>query len=256
MDFLQSPWGIALMWVLAIAVIIVLIEVNYRYFFKYVLDFLFSIVFLAIISVPLIIIATVLKIKNGKALNKEVFAGVGGKPIAITHLCVKNESGEFISPFCAFLYKSKIVNATMLFDVIAQRLSIIGPKPIKISDSVFVSDEHYERFTSRPGIITPLFAYGKEGITYEESFDLDVRYVKSRQLFRDLKLFAKGCVSMLRDDRINVFGETANTTYAKTLLSRGEINDSDYDAALEQEEKLLLDEKKARDFKKEKFKNL
>lgn len=244
------------MWILAIAVVIVLIEVNYRYFFKYVIDFLFAIVLVTIIAIPFIVIASILKIKNGKVFHKEVFAGVGGKPIAVTRFYVRDENGAFVSPFCKFLYKSKIVNAPMLFDVILQRLSIIGPMLIKISDSVFVSDEHYERFVARPGIITPLFAYGKEGITYEESFNLDVKYVKSRQLFRDIKLLLKGFVAILRDDRVNVFGETANAVYAKTLLLKGEISNDDYNSAIEQEEKLILDEKKARDFKKEKFKNL
>lgn len=253
LEFFTSPVGLAIIWVLAVAVLILLVELNYKFIFKYILDFIFSLIFIAVIGLPVIIIVLYLKIKYKKVFSSSHIVGVRGKPIKIIRFALKDENGQAYDGFCAFLLKIRFENAPLLFCVLSQKMSIIGPVPLTLSDSVFISDEHFERFSSRPGIISPLCAYGNENILYEEAFDVDITYVKKRQMFRDIFIFFKGALSLLKDDRKDRMGEMAQRTYAQSLLARGEITDADFKDAVLQEEKVLEEEEKAKQFKKEKF---
>ena len=80
-EFLKSAAGHAVVGVLIAALAVLIIDLNYRLFFKYVLDFLFALITVVVLSPAFIACAAVSKYREGRVYDKTPFLGAGGKVI-------------------------------------------------------------------------------------------------------------------------------------------------------------------------------
>ena len=85
LKFMASPAGIAIFTIVALAIIIFFLAVNYRFFAKAFLDFLFGLIFFVIISPATAVCAVIVKKHAKKVCEKHWIVGKGGKPVGLRH---------------------------------------------------------------------------------------------------------------------------------------------------------------------------
>lgn len=213
-DFFYTSAGIAVLAVVACVLAVLIIDLNYRLFMKYVLDFIFSLIALIVLSPVFAVTAIIVKYRlrgeGGSVIERSACIGVKGKIIYVHSFAVL-ECG--------------LKNLPRLLDVFSGRLSIVGPRILAASDSALIEDEYMDRFSVRPGIIVPLSKDGYE--TYEEMFLSDLRYIKKRELFKDICTVLYTALLTIRGEYKNHIGEACFKSYSQVLLERGSITPDD-----------------------------
>ena len=191
-DLLGTPWGMAIFIVIDIAVLVLIIALNYRWLFKRVLDFLFAAVFL-IVFFPFFLIALVADAIYNRVTNayKSLFAGeycVGKKEKVFrlftftTERVLHDEEGrllpvrERITPMGRLLSAVGMKYYPCLVAVLAGKMSFVGPRPLSLADAAALTSEQKGRFAVRPGLVSSLERYGGESLTYPEMFEEDAEY--------------------------------------------------------------------------------
>lgn len=216
-EFLQSPAGRAVIGA-AIAVLAVLvIDLNYRWFFKTVLDAVFALIAILICSPIIAVCAVVSKSRAGCALEKNPYIGKGGKIVYLTSFAGVGGA---------------LKNLPRLFDVLCGRMSFVGVMPMDIGDGALIDDAAMPRFNAKPGICCHLALHAYEEVTYEQIFALDARYARRRELFTDIVIALKCLILAVRGEKRAYLGEAADKTYAQVLVERGVITPEQASAAL------------------------
>lgn len=217
-EFFQSTAGRAVLGVLVTVFVILIVDLNYKFFMKAVLDFLFAVIAIIICSPVLLICAVISKKNAGVALESTPYLGAKGK-IVYLHSFAGIQKG--------------VKNLSRLFDVLCGRMSFVGVKPMELADGALMDDGQMERFNARPGLVCHLVLSGNEELTYEEMFKLDKRYAKKRELFTDIFIVLKNFAYSMRGESNSYFGESRDKSYARTLVERGTITERDYGRATE-----------------------
>ena len=236
-EFLQSPAGRAVIGIVIALLAVLIIELNYRWFFKRAFDALFALIAIIVMSPVLIAFAIVSGYRNGTVLEKTSVLGKRGKII-------------FLSAFSGI--NGRAGRLARIFDVFCGRLSFVGVRPLALSDGALLSDEDMGRFAARPGLICHLILSDNENLTYEQAFRLDSRYARRCDLFKDIFAVVKRGVFALRGEGKSFLGETVNT-YGEALLARGEITREDIDRAEQAALEAVENDEKRKSFSKEKF---
>ncbi|MDE7082410.1 MAG: sugar transferase [Clostridia bacterium] len=237
-EFLKTPAGHAVFGIVIAVAAIVIIELNYRLFFKYVLDFVFALIATVICSPVLLVGAIISHKRAGYALEETPYLGAKGKIIYIKSFAGINKG---------------IKNLPRLLDILGGKLSFVGVSLLSLSDGALLDDAQLERFMTRPAIVNHLVLHGDENTTYEEAFALDARYCKKRELFTDIFIIVKRIVLAIRGDGKSFLGETAGQSYGEVLLKRGTITENDLTNARKNAEEALKKEEQRSEFKNRKY---
>lgn len=222
-EFLQSAAGRAVLGVLIAVIIVLLTALNYKYFMKSVLDFIFSFILVICLSPLIIILAIVAKIKNGQTLESAPYLGVKGQIIYLH----------------TFALNGKIKYIARVLDVLLGRMSFVGVKPLNVRDGAFVDDEAMERFNARPGLVCHMIVGGYEDFSYAEMFEADIRYAKTKGLFKDIFMVLKALLYAVRGEGKSYLGEAENCDYTTALLNSGKITERDAQKAEEYAEEAI-----------------
>jgi sugar transferase EpsL len=166
---------------------------------KRVLDFVFCLLFL-IILIPVIFILSlsVFVFIGHPILFYQTRPGVGGKPFVMYKfrtMTNKTDSqglllpdAQRLSSFGKFLRASSLDELPELWNVIKGDMSLVGPRPLLIEYLPLYSDEQSRRHLIRPGITGWAQINGRNAISWEEKFKLDVWYVNNQSFWLDLKI--------------------------------------------------------------------
>lgn len=216
LEFLSTPAGRAVSGVFIAVVVLALLDLNYRFFAKALLDFLFALTVVIMLSPLLVTLAVISRVNAGKTFETVPYLGVKCKIIYLHSFAGINGRLKYFAE---------------IFDVLGGKMSFIGVKPLEIADGALMDDKYMERFTARPGIICHMLAGGYDGASYEDMFALDARYAKRRELFTDIFIFIKWLVLLARGEDKSYLGEAEAASYTKTLLERGAITQSGFEQA-------------------------
>ncbi|MBD5632778.1 MAG: sugar transferase [Clostridia bacterium] len=238
LEFLQSPVGAAVFGVLIAVILIFLIELNYRYFTKLVLDFIFAVLAVIVLSPVFIICSVISKKRTGQVLEDKLYMGVKGKIVKLHSFAGINGG---------------LKNLPRIFDILSAKVSFVGVKPMEVADVALMDDKYMERFNARPGLINHLVLNGFAEMTYEETFVSDARYAKKRELFTDIFIVIKSAVSAVRGDGKSYLGEAADKSYAQALIERGTITKEDMERANEYAREAIEEQDKRSEFKKQRY---
>lgn len=255
-EFLSTWYGMTAFIAFDIAVFIVIIAVNYRWFAKRFSDILVSAVCLIVTSpltLGLVIAAKVHNFRHNEyngVFDKKYYTGKKGKVVALHEFSHINAIDGSESKFGRVIKKFSFI--PKLADVFAGRLSFIGPMPLRLYNESLISDEHYKRFFVRPGIINPLIVRGRnETRSYEKMFRADIIYIDNLNIFTDIKIFFTWLILKIRGVKENRTGVANDVGYAENLLAEGKITKEEFDGAFDFEESVLRKMKKRKDFRKE-----
>ena len=127
---------------------------------------------------------------------------------------VINSDESRLSGFGAFLRSTSVDELPELFNVLRGDMSLVGPRPLLVEYLDLYSPEQARRHEVRPGITGWAQVNGRNALTWEEKFDLDVWYIDNITPLLDLKILWLTLSAVIR--REGVSGEGSATARAFT----------------------------------------
>ncbi|MCX8022726.1 MAG: sugar transferase [Syntrophorhabdaceae bacterium] len=184
---------------------------------KRIFDLSLAIVLFVILSPVIIVIAIVVYISMGApVIFKQLRPGLYGKPFEIfkfrTMTDDRDEKGNLLSdgkrltPVGRFLRKTSLDELPQLLNVIKGDLSFVGPRPLLMEYLPRYTPEQARRHEVKPGITGWAQIKGRNAITWEERFKLDVWYVDNRSFWLDIKIIFCTIVEVFKKRGINAPG--------------------------------------------------
>lgn len=129
-----------------------------------------------------------------------------------------------ITRFGRMLRSSSLDELPSLVNVILGDMSLVGPRPLPVEYLDRYSPEQRRRLDVRPGITGLAQVAGRNLLTWDERFALDVRYVDNRSFRGDLRLLADTVKPVLRRQGVSADGEVTMTEFLGTPPSRGDTS--------------------------------
>ena len=172
-----------------------------------------------IILAPLLIfIGILLQIKIGSPIFfRQLRAGRHGNPFSIYKFRTMTDErdkdgnllpdGERLTSPGRFLRKTSMDELPQLFNVIRGDMSIVGPRPLVAKYLERYTPEQARRHEVRPGITGWAQVNGRNTISWENKFKLDVWYVDNRGLWLDVTIIFMTVLRVLKRDGISREGE-------------------------------------------------
>ena len=185
---------------------------------KRVFDLLASALGLLLLSVPLVLLAWQVRRKLGSpVLFTQVRPGLHGKPFRMvkfrTMTDERDDSGALLpdaqrlTPFGRFLRASSLDELPELWNVLRGEMSLVGPRPLLMEYLPLYSPEQARRHEARPGITGWAQVNGRNAISWDDKFALDVWYVDHRSLFLDIRILWLTVRKVLVRDGISAPGD-------------------------------------------------
>ncbi|MEK4826250.1 sugar transferase [Niallia sp. FSL W8-0951] len=184
--------------------------------FKRVFDILCAIIGLLILSVLFFIIGLLIKLedKRGSVFFKQTRIGKDGKPFEMykfrsmvsnaedlkASLMDKNEAtgpvfkikdDPRVTRVGKFIRKTSIDELPQLINVIKGEMSLVGPRPSLPQEVAAYSSYERQRLKIVPGITCYWQVGGRSNLSFSEWVELDLKYIRERNLFIDFKLIIK-----------------------------------------------------------------
>ena len=186
----------------------------YAKYFKRVLDFALSLMALIVLS-PVLLVLTVLgaiKMK-GNPFFTQLRPGKDEKIFKLIKFrsmtCEKDADGNLLPDEQRLTKYGKLLRSTSLdelpelINILKGDMSLVGPRPLLVKYLPLYNEEQRHRHDVRPGLTGYAQVHGRNAITWEEKFDLDVAYVKNITLFGDMKIIFDTVVAVLNRDGIS-----------------------------------------------------
>lgn len=175
-------------------------------------DFAVSLMALVLLSPILILLAWLVRRKLGQpVLFRQLRPGLNGQPFELLKFRTMTEALDadgLIAPdevrlgkFGKFLRSSSLDELPGLWNVLKGDMSLVGPRPLLMEYLPLYSDEQARRHEVRPGITGWAQVNGRNAISWDEKFKLDVWYVENQSFLIDMKILfmTVGRVWMKRD---------------------------------------------------------
>lgn len=153
---------------------------------------------------------------GGPALFTQERAGLKGDPFLVfkfrTMTSARDVAGDLLSdderltPLGRFLRKSSLDELPQLLNVLKGDMSLVGPRPLYVRYIPRYSDLQRRRLEAKPGITGLAQVNGRNAISWEERFALDVQYVDSMSLWLDLSILFRTVWRVLRPEGISQAG--------------------------------------------------
>lgn len=185
---------------------------------KRLFDFAVAIFALLALALPLLGLAWLIRCKLGSpVLFKQVRPGLRGQPFTMVKFRTMTDErstdgallpdAQRLTPFGRFLRASSMDELPELWNVLRGEMSLVGPRPLLMEYLPLYTPEQARRHEVRPGITGWAQVNGRNAITWEDKFKLDVWYVDNRNLWLDLKIFFRTLRKVLVREGISAAGE-------------------------------------------------
>ena len=166
---------------------------------KRLLDILFSIFGLILLSPILIFVAILIRIYLGSPVFfTQIRPGLNGKPFKMIKFRTMKDSvdkngeplpdSERLTRFGKILRATSLDELPELWNVLKGDMSLVGPRPLLMEYLPLYNTRQATRHNVRPGITGWAQINGRNAISWEEKFELDVWYVENQSLWLDIKI--------------------------------------------------------------------
>lgn len=162
-------------------------------------DFTLATLGLLILSPIFLALVLLIRLKLGSPVFfTQVRPGLHGTPFRMVKFCTMTDArdiagnllpdGERLTKFGKFLRASSLDELPELWNVLKGDMSLVGPRPLLMEYLLLYSEEQSRRHEVKPGITGWAQVNGRNAISWEEKFKLDVWYVDNRSLWLDVKI--------------------------------------------------------------------
>jgi len=184
------------------------------------MDFILSLIALIILSPVFLVVALLVRINLGSpVIFKQQRPGLNEKIFTMykfrTMTDERDENGELLpdavrlTKFGKFLRSTSLDELPELFNILKGDMSIVGPRPLLVQYLPLYNEHQRRRHEVRPGLTGLAQVNGRNAISWEEKFDLDVEYVDNVTFINDWKIIFSTLKKVVLREGIN--SETAAT---------------------------------------------
>lgn len=194
---------------------------------KRILDFALALLALVLLAPLFVVIAWQIRRQLGTPLLfRQVRPGLDGKPFEMVKFRTMSNAvdaqgnllpdAERLTPFGQFLRSSSLDELPELWNVLKGEMSLVGPRPLLMEYLPLYSPEQYRRHGVRPGITGWAQVNGRNAISWEDKFALDVWYVDNQSLWLDLKILFMTVKKVMLREGINATGDATMPKFTGT----------------------------------------
>ena len=181
-------------------------------------DFCVALGALAVLLLPLAVVALLVRVKLGQpVLFRQVRPGLHGQPFMMvkfrTMTDARDANGQWLSDadrltaFGRFLRSTSLDELPELWNVLRGEMSLVGPRPLLMEYLPLYSAEQLRRHEVRPGITGWAQVHGRNALSWEDRFKLDVWYVDNQSVWLDLRILGMTVRKVLAREGIHAAGE-------------------------------------------------
>lgn len=229
----------------------------YANFFKRVMDFFLAFIIICVISPVIVILCLIGAIAmRGNPFFAQKRPGIIDKKtkrekifLLIKFRTMSNARDEYgnllpdgkrLNGYGRFLRKTSLDELPELFNILIGDMSFVGPRPQLVRDMVFMSEEQRMRHSVRPGLTGLAQVNGRNNISWEEKFELDLKYINDKiTLWGDVKIFFRTFVKVTKCEDVARDGMATDVDFGDYLLESGRIDKDAYKAKQEEAKELL-----------------
>ena len=182
--------------------------------FKRILDFLLSLLAVTVLS-PVLLVLTVLgavmmkgnpfftQLRPGK--NEKIFKLIKFR----TMTCEKDADGKLLpdekrlTKYGKFLRSTSLDELPELINILVGHMSIVGPRPLLVEYLPRYNETQRRRHEVRPGLTGYAQVHGRNTVSWEERFEMDVWYVEHISLWLDIKILFRTVMAVLKREGIS-----------------------------------------------------
>jgi len=200
-----------------------------RSFCKQIFDIIASLCIMVLLSPVLVLIAAIIKLTdNGPVIFKQDRAGKDGKPFVFYKFRTMKTNAD---PFGASpksgqdprltkvgkrLREYSLDELPQLFNVLKGDMSIVGPRPLYVSQMAEWNERQKKRLLVKPGLTGLAQIQGRAELAREEKLEFDVKYVETASFLTDIKIILATIAQVF--SRKNIYEKK----YSQTEYTRGE----------------------------------
>jgi lipopolysaccharide/colanic/teichoic acid biosynthesis glycosyltransferase len=184
---------------------------------KRTFDIVVSLGALVLLAPVLVVLALSVRITlGGPVIFRQRRPGQGGRIFEIwkfrTMTDAQDANGQLrpdserLAPFGRWLRASSLDELPELWNVLRGDMSLVGPRPLLVEYLPLYSPEQARRHEVRPGLTGWAQVNGRNALTWEEKYRLDVWYVDHRSFRLDLKILAMTVATVFRREGIAAAG--------------------------------------------------
>lgn len=190
----------------------------YRAFGKLLLDLSLTIPALILFFPVVVFVAILVRINLGSPIFfKQRRPGLKGEPFMLFKFRTMNDArdasgdllpdGERLTRFGRFLRASSLDELPGLINVLKRDMSLVGPRPLLMEYLELYTPEQARRHETLPGITGWAQVNGRNALSWEQKFALDVWYIDNQSLRLDLKIIALTLLKIVKREGISQPGE-------------------------------------------------
>lgn len=179
---------------------------------------------LLVLAVPLLLLALTVRVKLGSpVLFSQLRPGLGGRPFRMIKFRTMTDArgpdgallpdSERLTRFGRVLRSTSLDELPELWNVLRGEMSLVGPRPLLMEYLPLYSAEQARRHDVRPGVTGWAQVNGRNALSWEERFQLDVWYVDHRSFWLDLQILWKTVRKVVQREGISAKGETTMSKF-------------------------------------------
>jgi len=199
---------------------------------KRIFDVAGSLIILTLLLPLFGVTAVLLFLSMGRPiLFRQPRLGRGGRSFAIykfrTMTDARDQNGNLLpdenrlTATGKFLRKSTLDEIPELINVLKGDMSLVGPRPLLVEYRELYSPEQWRRHEMPPGMAGPVLAGGRNALSWEEKFALDVWYVDNWSLWLDFKILLLTAWKVLRREGVSAQGHATMPKFTGGQQSPG-----------------------------------
>jgi sugar transferase EpsL len=202
---------------------------------KRIFDVIGSLIAAVVFAPVFFIIAICVRLSLGRPiLFWHVRAGLHGKPFRLVKFRTMREAFDQdgtlladsarLTQFGIFIRSTSMDELPELWNVLRGDMSLVGPRPLLMEYLPYYSVEQSRRQDVLPGITGWAQVNGRNAISWEEKFNLDVWYVDNRNIWLDIKVLFRTVAKLLQRADISATGHATMPAFGP----RKNSNDTDH----------------------------
>jgi lipopolysaccharide/colanic/teichoic acid biosynthesis glycosyltransferase len=180
---------------------------------KRIIDLVFSLFALVMLSPLLLILAIVIRLRlGGPVLFQQERPGRAGQPFLLVKFRTMTDErdnageplpdSERLPSFGRLLRATSLDELPELWNVLKGDMSLVGPRPLLMEYLDLYTAEQFRRHDVRPGITGWAQVNGRNALSWEDRFALDVWYVENQSLWLDVKILLMTLVKVVKREGV------------------------------------------------------
>jgi lipopolysaccharide/colanic/teichoic acid biosynthesis glycosyltransferase len=191
---------------------------------KRTIDIIAALSALILLMPVLLILAAIIRVKLGSpVLFRQARPGLHGQAfnmLKFRSMTDEKDTSGYLLPdekrlttLGRFLRASSLDELPGLFNVLLGNMSLVGPRPLLMEYLPLYSQEQAKRHNVRPGITGWAQVNGRNTLSWQDKFALDVWYVEHQSVFLDIRILLLTVLKVLKSEGISQDGQATMTKF-------------------------------------------